>query len=156
MESFDQQEEMEQMHIEVKKRQRILGLFIGLLVCWFFVPQVFAADLELTQKKQLKLDVSPLDTASSADGQWLFILTRGEIIVYSTLEDKISKGIPVDKAFDTLSYSAQNNTLILSSQSEKTIKIIELELIHTFDLSDLPFKGPENAPVTIAVFGDYQ
>ena len=144
------------MHSKVKKRWIMLGLSVGLMVGWLFVPQVFATDLELTQRKQLNLDVSPLDTAASADGRWLFILTRGEIIIYSTLEDKIAKGIPVDKGFDTLNYSAQNNTLILSSQSEKTIKIIELELIHTFDLSDLPFKGPENAPVTIAVFGDYQ
>jgi hypothetical protein len=120
------------------------------------LPQVFAADLELTERKQLKLDVSPLDTATSADGQWLFILTPGEIIVYSAFEDKISKGIPIDKGFDRLTYSAKTNSLILSSRSEKAVKIIHLELIHQFDISGLPLKGPENAPVTVAVFGDYQ
>jgi hypothetical protein len=132
------------------------GMIFSLMVSWVLVPQVFAADLELTERKQLKLDVSPLDTAASADGQWLFILTPGEIIVYSAFEDKISKGIPIDKGFDRLSYSAKTNSLILSSQSEKTVKVIQLELIHKFDLSGLPVKGPENAPVTMAVFGDYQ
>jgi hypothetical protein len=126
------------------------------MISWISVPQVFAADLELTEKKQLKLDVSPLDTATSADGQWLFILTPGEIIVYSAFEDKISKGIPIDKGFDRLTYSAKTNSLILSSRSEKAVKIIQLELIHEFDISGLPLKGPENAPVTVAVFGDYQ
>jgi hypothetical protein len=58
--------------------------------------------------------------------------------------------------FDRLSYSAKTNSLILSSQSEKTVKVIQLELIHKFDLSGLPVKGPENAPVTMTVFGDYQ
>jgi hypothetical protein len=126
------------------------------MIFWISVPQVFAADLELTERKQLKLDVSPLDTATSADGQWLFILTPGEIIVYSAFEDKISKGIPIDKGFDRLTYSAKTNSLILSSRSEKAVKIIQLELIHQFDISGLPLKGPENAPVTVAVFGDYQ
>jgi hypothetical protein len=132
------------------------GIILSLIVGWALVPQVFAADLELTERKQLKLDVSPLDIAASADGQWLFILTPGEIIVYSAFEDKISKGIPIDKGFDSLTYSARDNSLILSSRSDKAVKIIQLELIHQFDISGLPLKGPKNAPVTMAVFGDYQ
>jgi hypothetical protein len=132
------------------------GMIFSLMVMWVLVPQVFAADLELTERKQLKLDVSPLDIATSADGRWLFILTPGEIIVYSAFEDKISKGIPIDKAFDSLTYSARDNALVLSSRSEKAVKIIQLELIHKFDISGLPVRGPENAPVTVAVFGDYQ
>ena len=133
-----------------------LGMIFSSIVICSLVPQVFAADLELTERKELKLDASPLDTATSADGQWLFILTPGEIIVYSAFEDKISKGIPIDKGFDRLTYSAKTNSLILSSRSEKAVKIIQLELIHQFDISGLPLKGPENAPVTVAVFGDYQ
>jgi hypothetical protein len=133
--------------------RRMLWTF---MVFWISVPQVFAADLQLTERKQLTLDVSPLDIAASADGQWLFILTPGEIIVYSAFEDKISKGIPIDKGFDKLAYSARNNALILSSRSEKAVKIIQLELIQQFDNSGLPVQGPENAPVTVTVFGDYQ
>ena len=138
-------------------RTRLMcGILFSFMISCISVAQVFAADLELTERKQLKLDVSPLDTATSADGQWLFILTPGEIIVYSAFEDKISKGIPIDKGFDRLTYSAKTNSLILSSRSEKAVKIIQLELIHQFDISGLPLKGPENAPVTVAVFGDYQ
>ncbi len=140
----------------LKRKLLVVGILFSLVAGWISVFQVFAADLELTERKQLKLDVSPLDTATSADGQWLFILTPGEIIVYSAFEDKISKGIPIDKGFDSLTYSARDNTLILSSRSEKAVKIIQLELIHQFDISGLPLKGPGNAPVTVAVFGDYQ
>ncbi len=144
------------MRIYETKEWFFFGMIFSLMVSWVLVLQVFAADLELTERKQLKLDVSPLDTATSADGRWLFILTPGEIIVYSAFEDKISKGIPIDKAFDRLTYSAKTDALILSSRTEKAIKIIQLELINRFDNTGLPFKGPENAPVTIAVFGDYQ
>jgi len=42
------------------------------------------------------------------------------------------------------------------SRSQKMLRVIQLETIHQFDLSGLPFKGREEAPVTIAVFSDYQ
>jgi len=121
-----------------------------------WVPQLVPADLEWTVKKQLNLDVSPLDISPSLDGQWIFILARGEILVYSVSEDRVVNRIPVDKAFDRLTHSPRTNSLILSSRTEKTVKIIELELIHKIDISGLPFRGSEHARVTIAVFSDYQ
>ena len=123
------------------------------LIC---VPQVFPADVEWTIKKQLNLDVSPLDISPSLDGQWIFILAPGEVLVYSVSEDKVVNRIPVDKAFDKLTHSPRNNTLVLGSRSDKRLEIIQLELIHKIDVSGLPFKGSENAPVTMVVFGDYQ
>jgi len=62
----------------------------------------------------------------------------------------------VGKGFDRLIYSPRSSSLILTSSSEKAVKVIQLEAIHKTDMSGLPFKGPENAPVTIAVFSDYQ
>jgi hypothetical protein len=120
------------------------------------VPELFPADLEWTIKKQLNLEASPLDISTSADGQWIFILAPGEVLVYSVSEDKVVNRIPVDKAFDRLTHSAKSNTLVLSSRSGKILKIIQLELIHKIDISGLPFKGPEHARVTMAVFSDYQ
>ena len=134
----------------------ILGIFLGITVSWICVPHLFPADVDWTIKKQLNLEASPLDISASVDGRWIFILVPWEILVYSVSEDKVVNRIPVDKAFDKLTHSARSNTLVLSSRSEKTLKIIQLELIHKIDISGLPFKGPENAPVTMAVFGDYQ
>ena len=36
------------------------------------------------------------------------------------------------------------------------VKIFQLEAVHKFDLSGLPFQGPELALITLVVFGDYQ
>jgi hypothetical protein len=138
------------------KKQLILGIFLGITVSWICVPELFPADLEWTMKKQLNLEASPLDISTSADGQWIFILAPGKILVYSVSEDKVVNRIPVDKAFDRLRHSARSNTLVLSSRSGRMLKIIQLELIHKIDISGLPFKGPEHARVTMAVFTDYQ
>ncbi|UCF57973.1 MAG: hypothetical protein JSW15_05865 [Deltaproteobacteria bacterium] len=140
----------------MKRKPLILGIFLSLMVSCIGVPQLFSADMELTVKKQLNLEVSPLDISTSVDGRWIFILARGEILVYSVPAAKVVNRVPVDKAFDTLTHSPASNTLVLGSRSGKTLKIIQLELIHRIDISGLPFKGPENSLITIAVFGDYQ
>lgn len=134
---------------------RILGLSLLFIVSWGLAPQFVHADVEATTIKQIDLSARPLDIATSADGQLLFVLIPGEILVYSIYEDKVNR-IPVDKAFDRLTYSARTNALVLASSSAKSIEIIQVELIHDIAVSGLPFKGPADAPVTIAVFGDYQ
>ncbi len=139
------------------KIHRILcGIILFFAIGRLSVPQLVHADIEWTFGKQHNLDVAPLDTASSADGQWIYILTPGEIVVYSLPDDKMISRIPVDKNFDRISYSAQTNTLIVSSSAGKTFKLIQLEVSQKFAVEGLPFKGPEKALVTIAVFSDYQ
>jgi len=138
------------------RKRLIFWISLSLMVSWICVPELFAAEVEWTIKKQLNLEAPPLDIFPSADGQWIFILAPGEVLVYSIAEDKVMNRIPVDKAFDRLTYSAKSNTLVLSSRSEKILKIIRLEVIYKIDISQLPFKGPKHARVTIAIFSDYQ
>ncbi len=138
------------------------GISIGVLTVLFLsalvmvAPRSASAEIEWTLKKKMNLEVTPLDIASSADGKWIYLLTPGEIVVYSEADGKVVKRVPVDKAFDRLTYSAADNTLIVTSTSGKTMDIIQLELVYHFSLEGLPFEGGKNAPVTIAVFSDYQ
>lgn len=136
-------------------RASYLKLILILLSLILVSPHAHAA-IEWTLKKQLKLEAAPMDVASSLDGKWLFVLASGEVMVYSIPEYKVVNHIPVDKMFDRVTYSAPNNTLIVSSSTEKTVKIIQLEFIHHFSLENLPFQGAKNAPVTLVVFSDYQ
>jgi hypothetical protein len=125
-------------------------------LCWVSVSPVSGADVDWTEKAELNLEAPPLDVVASSDGEWLFVLTPGQLLVYATPENKLLKQIPVNGQFDRLAHSPKDNTLVLSSSSGKSLKFIELELVYEFDVSGLPFKGPENAAVTVAVFGDYQ
>lgn len=140
----------------MKKTSILFGLILSFAIGWIFLPQLAHADVEWTFGKQRSLDVAPVDIASSSDGQWAYLLTPGEIEVYSILEDKVANRIPIDKTFDRISYSAQINSLIVSSSTTKILKLIQLEFIQKFSLDGLAFKGPESAPITIAVFSDYQ
>ena len=138
------------------RRGTLAGIMVILLSIICFTPRSVFAEIEWTVKKQLKLETAPADVASSVDGEWIFVLTSGEILVYSVTDDKVVKRIPIDKTFDHLTYSVPDKFLIASSSAEKTLKIIQLEVIQHFSLEGLPFEGSKNAPVTLVVFSDYQ
>ena len=140
----------------MRKDARKFGIVLFVIISWVSVPQFICAEVDLTLIKQTNLDVQPLDIAASDDGKMIYVLARGEILVYSIDEDKFSNRIPIDKDFDKLTYAAKDNVLILTSSSSKILKIIKVDFIFNIALDGLPFKGPSNAAVTIAVFDDYQ
>jgi len=140
----------------MKKAARIFSIFLFVIISWLSVPQFIYAEIDLTLIKQTNLNVQPLDIATSADGKLIFVLARGEILVYSIAEGKVANRISVDKDFDRVTYAGKNNVLILTSSSSKTLKIIQVDFIYNIALYGLPFKGPDDAAVTIAVFDDYQ
>ncbi len=128
----------------------------ALFLLAFVVPRPAPAEIEWSLKKQLNLEAAPQDVVSSGDGKWVYVLTKGEILIYSEAEGKVVKRVPVDKTFDRLTFSAADNTLIVTSSTGKMMNIIQLEQVHHFALDGVPFEGGKNAPVTLVVFSDYQ
>jgi hypothetical protein len=106
--------------------------------------------------KQMRLQEQPLDIAASLNGDFIFVLVPGAVLVYGETQDEPMNRIPVDQGFDRITWSERNKILILTSTSSKTVKLLKLEEIHALDLSGLPFKGAPDAPVTVVVFSDYQ
>ena len=137
-------------------KARIFAASLIVTLSIFTAVRTAHADIEWTEKKQLQLEASPLDMATSPDGKWLIVLTPGEILVYSIPEDRVVNRMPVDKAFDKITYSAADGAVLISSTTGNKIKIIQMDVVHTFSLVGLPVKGPVNAAVTIVVFSDYQ
>jgi len=138
------------------RRSFICVLSVALVFFSFTTPPLVQADVEWSLTNQIKLDVTPLDLASSPDGRWMYILAPGEIDVYSVFDGAVVKRIPIERSYDRIVYAAPTSSLLASSSSGKSIKIIRLDLISTFDFAGLASKGPANAPVTITVFSDYQ
>ena len=138
----------------MKKVPIILGvvLFVGLL----YATSVMPAQVEWQISGQLDLKAPPVDLCASADGTWLYILSAGEIAVYSFAEDKIVNRISVDTAFDRMIYVKEKNVLVVTSRSGNQVQIIQLEEVYQFDTSGLPYQGSKRAPITIVVFSDYQ
>ncbi len=140
----------------MKKSWRELGIFFLIVIILVLAPKFVYSEIDWTIIEQINLDVQPLDIATSTDGKLIFVLAPGEVLVYSIAEGKVANRIPIDKDFDRVTYAGKNNVLILTSSLSKTLKIIQVDFLFDIALTDLPFKGPTDAVVTIAVFNDYQ
>jgi hypothetical protein len=139
-------------------RSPIKVLFILQLVVFTWIGSISttSAMVDWQEIKQLNLEEQPLDITASLNGDFIFVLVPGAVLVYGETEDKPMNRIPVDQGFDRITWSERNKTLILTSTSSKTVKLLQLEEVHRLDLSGLPFKGTPDAPVTVVVFSDYE
>jgi thiol-disulfide isomerase/thioredoxin len=103
--------------------------------------------------KTYQIEEIPVDVAVSP--KWLFVLTdQGQVVIYSPNGRLIGK-IPVGKAVDRIDTTLRDDMLFLSSSTDKTIKLLNLDFIQKISTLG-PFKGAVNAAVVIAVFSDFQ
>ena len=140
----------------MKKREKILGIFLMVIMVIVVASGIVHADVSWTTLREIDLDVKPLDVVPSPDGELIFVLAPGEVLVYSNTKNRVTTRIPVSKDFDRATYSARNNTLILTSSASKKLKILLMDRIFEIDISGLAFKGPSDAPVIVVSFDDYQ
>ena len=134
--------------------------FFKVPILWLFallalMLKPVQADVEWEQLLKLNLKAQILDVTASSDGDLIFALTPGHILVFSVADQNITNRIPVDKIYDRIAY-AQNDTLSLTSHDPASLKILQIDRIYEIDLSNRPFKGAADAKITIAVFDDYQ
>jgi protein-disulfide isomerase len=117
------------------------------------------AEVEMTVARTLTLEETPLDTALSATGKYILVLTdKGKVLVY-TLDGKLNDTIPVDKSIDSIRPAppgAREEILFLVSSKKKTVQIAVLEFVQDINIAGAPFKGAADAPVTIVIFTDFQ
>ena len=140
----------------MKAKRRTILCFLFILIGGLYGPRYLHAEMAWRVIQETDLKEQPLDMVTALDGKTLFILVPGEILIQDMNSAEITQRISVGKEFDRLTYSFRKNALILSSSSAKTLKVIQLERIFEFDFSGLPHLGLDNAPVTVAVFTDYQ
>ena len=138
------------------KKVRVLSVAVFILMGLGVQHLGAKPAVDWTVIKQIDVGAKPSDVATTKDGKMVFVLSEGEILVYSLSENKIIKRIPVDKAFDRITSSGTSDELILTGSTTETMKIIRVDQVYDIDISGLAFKGAADAPVVIAVFDDYQ
>jgi hypothetical protein len=128
------------------------------LKCFFLLMMLFAspvhASVEWTLQKQFNLEASPFAMVPAADGRTVYVLIPGKIAIYSISENRVIDFMPVDRKFDHLFVTGKDKLFLLSSSKDNSISIFERK--KTMDYSGLPYQGPPDARVVVAVFSDYQ
>jgi len=131
---------------------------VSLLSCVFVAVFAVAAfgTVEWNLQHRINTDTPPLDVAVSLNGRWIYVLNdRGEILVY-TEAGVLRDTLEVGKHVDRIAVGVRDDLLIVSSRQTKTVETIQLDFIRTIGTIGSPYRGPEDAPVAIAVFTDFQ
>jgi glutaredoxin len=138
-------------------RKGSLVFVLTVILMWVSGVNVFSGTkIEWEVIRQLKIEQKPLSAATSFDGQYIYILIEGKLIIYSMAKWEAEHIIPVDKSFDIMALSDMNQVIVLMSSSEKTIRFLGISFIQEFEINGLPYTGNDDAQVTIIVFFDYQ
>jgi len=130
-------------------------LVLAVLIFLPAISQVQGA-VELDLEKTLRPDAVPMDVAVSPDGKSTFVLTdKGTVLIYDD-QGNLKDTIQVGPQIDQIEIGPSGEQLFAASRKNKTVDIILLTFIQEIQTAGSPFKGAENAPVTITVFTDYQ
>lgn len=134
-------------------------LWVFWIVCFLLLPGgvvTTQAAVESSLAKTLDIGKKPIDMAVSSDGKLLFVLTKGEVLVYNARSQKLTGRISVDAGVNSITISPRGNQLFASNGKAKTLSVINVDFVFDIDVKGVPFKGPADAPVVVAVFDDYQ
>lgn len=137
------------------KTKRAAIVFLSLLIA-LVASSSSNAEVEMTIARTLTLEETPVDSALSAGGKYIFVLTdKGKVLVYNP-DGKLNDTIPVDKSVDSIKAGPREEILLLVSSKNKTVQLAVLEFVQDINVTGSPSKGAADAPVTIALFTDFQ
>lgn len=114
------------------------------------------AALEWEILKSLNTGARPVDVAVSADGKSVFVLTEDGIVSIYTGDGALTDKITVGGQAERIAVAPDGDRLYVTQRQGRRVDVIQLDYVREINLSGAPFKGREQAPVTIAVFSDFQ
>lgn len=134
----------------------VRNVCILLTALLFSFSAMALAEVEKGASKTLKLEAKPIDMAISADGKYTFVLAEGgKVFIYDTgggLKDTLK----VNDTVMSIGTSPSGDFLLLADSKNNTLEVLKISFVVEIDTTGLPFKGPADAPVVVAVFSDYQ
>jgi hypothetical protein len=136
-------------------KSKLIGFLITLTIALSAASDSFGR-VEWDLQETLKMDQPPLDVAVSLDGRYVFVLTSGGVILIYTQDGKLEDKFEVGNDIDQIHIGPRGEQLFLTSRKDKTVRIASLNFIVDINVSGSPYKGPEDAPVVLAVFSEFQ
>lgn len=127
-----------------------------LIVMLFGLGSLALAEVEKGASKTLKLEAKPIDMTISADGKYTFVLAEGGKVLIIDSSGSIKDTLKVSESVVSIATSPKGDYLLLADSNDNTLEVVQISFIVDVDISGLPFKGPADAPVVVAVFSDYQ
>jgi DNA-binding beta-propeller fold protein YncE len=134
---------------------RFIGILLTALL--FCCSGLVKAEIERGDSRSFKLDAKPIDMTITADGKYIFVLAEGgRVLSYDNTSGELKGTINVSESAMSIATSSSGDFLLLADSKSNTLEMVGISFVEEIDIAGLPFKGPADAPVVIAVFSDYQ
>ncbi|WP_020678179.1 DsbA family protein [Geopsychrobacter electrodiphilus] len=131
-----------------------LGTLI-LLVLLSIATPAFSGVINLRELNTIQLDATPKQVTSTVDGRRMYVLTQDNNLLVYTLGGELQGQLSVDPAIDRITPLGPQH-LLLQKTAKKQAVIAIVEVSQPIDISNAPVLGDESAPVTLAVFDDFE
>lgn len=133
----------------------LMRTLITSLLLIVLASPLLAASIDVKTLKSMPLSTTPLDVAATADGKRIYVLTdTGAVQVY-TVSGQLLGEFQVGTEVTGIVPQGPEY-LILEKPGSKELTLISLEMSEDINVSNAPSLGPEDAPVTIVVFDDFE
>ena len=138
----------------------VAGTAIGFMIagnCFATVPTSGKdGKVEWLEVSKVQLPNNPVDIARTLDGKLSFILTdKAKVLIYDA-RGVMQGSIPVNDGVSGIDIDSQGKFIYLIDSSQKITSTLAVDFVVEVSEANAPFKGDVNAPVTIAVFSDFQ
>ena len=144
-----------------KKIQCISAIPIILLFCFATLTLAAEGDgrdgkVQWKELGKLQLTSKPVMMVPSLDGKLIYILTHeSNVLVYDNRGELQGK-VPVDEGVSSIDISPKGELLYLMDDNRKLLSFLSISLIVDIQTEGAPIKGNVDAPVTIAVYADFE
>jgi len=97
-----------------------------------------------------------LGMVHSLDGKYVYILNDKNQVQIFNRKGQLQGSIPVEKTVSAIDISPQGDALYLIDSEKNNFSSVSISFVVEVGTADAPFEGPVDAPVTIAVFTDFE
>lgn len=106
--------------------------------------------------RTLNLTAKPLDLAIPGNGRYIYVLTADAKLQVFMGNGQLRDTIPVEPGVDHIQPGPREDLIYLVDSVNNRIQVLYLDFIQEIPVAGSPTKGPAEAPVTVAVFTDFE
>jgi len=113
-------------------------------------------ELLINKTRQWQLPYTPADMVQSVDGKYIFVLTDNHKLLIYEPNGNLKASADVDPGVVAIDTDARGEQILLIDRDNKTFTSFSIDFVAQVDVAGSPFKGNPEAPVTVAVFSDFE
>ncbi|MBT8355600.1 MAG: hypothetical protein KJO60_13815 [Desulfofustis sp.] len=148
------------MKFYLNKRLVVAGLAVGALLSTPLTAMAASPsgkpELLFDKTGQWQLPYSPVDMVQSVDGKYIYILTDNNKLLIYEPNGNLKASVDVDPGVVAIDTDARGENVLLVDKDNKSFSVYSVDFVSDVDVSGAPFKGNADAPVTVAVFSDFE